>query len=100
MIQKNFSWVKKNLDPKRSYIVFENDLSKQMGSIFSDTLMVYQYLKKENYNWKKVYDAEKLKEYLVIQIDPENEEEALGNIMGCGFEKDIVSYLYKAETKS
>ena len=96
-IQKSFDWIKKNLDPLRSYIIFENDINKHPHSIFSESLIAYQYLKKENYAWKKVYDADKLKEYLVIQIDPENEDQALGKVMGCGFPKDTVSYLYKAE---
>ena len=97
MIRKSFDWIKKNLDPLISYIILENDLNKQADSIFSEVLMTYQYLKKGNYAWKKVYDSKDLKEYLVIQIDPENEDETLGKVMGYGFSKDIVSYLYKAE---
>lgn len=96
IIQNSFGWIKKNLDPLSSYIVFENDLTKQTDSIFSQTFMAYHYLKKENYLWKKVYDPRESKEYLVIQIDPENEDETLGNIMGYGFSKEIISYLYKA----
>jgi len=99
IIQKNFDWIKKNLDPSMSYIIFENDLNKQTLSIFSKSLVAYQYLKKGNYAWKKVYDSKHLKEYVVIQIDPENEDEILGEIMGYGFGKDIVSYLYKAENQ-
>ena len=99
IIQKSFDWIKKNLDPSMSYIIFENDLNKQTLSIFSKSLVAYQYLKKGNYVWKKVYDSKHLKEYVVIQIDPENEDEILGEIMGYGFGKDIVSYLYKAENQ-
>jgi len=98
-IQKSFAWIKKKLDPLRSYIIIENDLNKQADSIFSNGLITYQYLKKENYAWKKVYDSKQLKEYLVIQIDPANEDETLGKFMGYGFGKDIVSYLYKAEKR-
>jgi len=97
IVQKSFAWIKKNLDPLRSYIVFENDLTKQAGSIFSESLIVYEYLKKGHYAWKKIYDSQGSKEYLVLEIDPENEDEIFGNIMGYGFPKDIVSYLYKAE---
>ncbi len=98
-VQNSFAWIKKNLDPLQSYIVLENDLNKQADSIFSNVFITYQYLKKENFAWKKVYDSKQLKEYLVIQIDPTNEDETLGKIMGYGFGKDIVSYLYKAEKK-
>ncbi len=99
IIQKSFDWIKKHLDPSMSYIIFENDLNKQTLSIFSKSLVAYQYLKKGNYAWKKVYDSKHLKEYVVIQIDPENEDEILGEILGYGFGKDIVSYLYKAENQ-
>lgn len=99
IIRKSFGWIKENLDPSRSYIIFENDLNKQTDSIFSDSLIVYQYLKKENYAWKKVNDSKYSKEYLVIQIDLENEDETLGKVMGYGFPKDTVYYLYKAEKK-
>ncbi len=99
IIKKSFAWIKKNLDPLSSYIILENDLNKQLDSIFSDVFITYQYLKKEKYAWKKVYDSKYLKEYLVIQIDPANEDETLGKIMGYGFGKDIVSYLYKAEKR-
>jgi len=96
IIQKSFGWIKKNLDPLRSYIILENDLNKQTDSIFSKSLITYQYLKKGNYTWKKVYDSKNLKEYLVIQIDPGNEDKTLGSIMGYGFSKETISYLYKA----
>jgi hypothetical protein len=96
IVEQNFDWIKKNLDPLMSYIIFENDLSKQADSIFSESLMTYQYLKKENYAIKKVYDAKAFKEYLIIQIEPENENEVLGKVMGYGFDKDTVYYLYKA----
>lgn len=96
IIKKSFDWIKKHLDPTRSYIILENDLNKQTDSIFSESLIAYQYLKKGTYVWKKVYDSKKFKEYLVIQIDSENEDETLGSVMGYGFSKDTTSYLYKA----
>jgi len=97
IIQKSFGWIKKNLDPSSSYIILENDLTRQTDSIFSESLIAYQYLKKGNYTWKKVNDSRYFKEYLVIQIDPGNEDETLGSIMGYGFSKETISYLYKAE---
>lgn len=93
----SFGWIKKNLDPLRSYIIFENDLNKQAGSIFSESLPAYQYLKKAHPDLEKVYDKDTAKEYLVIRIEPGNEDTELGKIMGYGFPKDTVSYLYKAD---
>jgi hypothetical protein len=97
VLRKSFKWIKKNLDPLRSYIVFENDLNRQKDSIFSESLIAYQYFKNEGYDWKKVYDPLCSKEYLVLIIDAKKEDETFGKIMGYGFPKDIVSYLYKAE---
>jgi hypothetical protein len=95
IIEESFDWIKKNLDPLMGYIIFENDLS-QADSIFSESLRAYQYLKKENYAVRKVYDSKSSKEYLVIQTEPGNENEILGRVMGYGFGKDTVYYLYKA----
>ncbi len=101
IIEESFDWIKKNLDPLKGYIIFENDLSisvssEEAESIFSDSLKAYQYLNKENYAVRKVYDSKSSKEYLVIQIEPGNEDEILGKVMGYGFGKDTVYYLYKA----
>ena len=96
-ILKSFGWIKENLDPLRSYIIFENDLNQQADSIFSESLIAYQYLKRKNYIWEKVYDTDRSREYLVIQIEPGNEDKILGRIMGYGFAENIVSYLYKAK---
>ena len=98
IIQKSFAWIKENLDPKKGYIIFENDLTRQADSIFSESFVAYQYLKKGGYAWKKIFSATESKEYLIIQIDPGNEDETLGKVMGFGFPKDTIYYLYKAGT--
>ena len=97
--RKSFAWIKKQLNPSRGYVIFESDINEQALSIFSESLMAYQYLKKANHAFKRVLDAEKQKEYLVIQIEPGSEDEILGKVMGYGFPKDTVTYLYKAQTQ-
>lgn len=99
IIHKSFGWIKENLDPEWSYIIFENDLNKQAGSIFPESFPAYRFLGKTGAAIKKVYDIEKAREYLVIKIEPGNEDKELGKIMGYGFSKDTVSYLYKADKK-
>ena len=97
-IQKgSFAGIKKNLDSSKSYIIFENDLNKEKDSIFSNDIMAYTYLQKEKYSWQKIMDPDLAREYLVIQINPENEDKVLGKLMGYGFPRDIVYYLYKAK---
>ncbi len=95
--KKNFLWIKQNLDSSLSYIIFENDIKKQGESIFDPDHMAYTFLKGEKHTWQQVIDMDLSKEYLVIQIEPGNEDEVLGRLMGYGFPRDTVYYLYKAE---
>ena len=94
--EKNFDWIKKNLDPAKSYIVFENNLKKETDSIFSNKNLVYKYLRKEKFVWEQILDKRLRREYLVIQIEPGNEDAMLGKLFEYKFSKDIVYYLYKA----
>lgn len=99
IIHKSFGWIKENLDPEWSYIIFENDLNKQADSIFLESDPAYRFLRKVGSALKKVYDMKMAKEYLVIKIEPGNEDKELGKIMGYGFLENTVSYLYKADKK-
>jgi hypothetical protein len=99
IIHKSFGWIKENLDPEWSYIIFENDLNKHADSIFLETDPAYRSLRKAGAALKKVYDMEMAREYLVIKIEPGNEDKELGEIMGYGFLENTVSYLYKADKK-
>lgn len=92
----SFAGIKNTLDASRSYIVFENDLTKAEQSIFSDDMPVCSYLEKEGYSWQKVLDTNLSREYLVIQFKPGNEDEILGKVMGYGLPEDTVYYLFKA----
>lgn len=94
---KSFKWIKKNLDPFNSYIVFENNLNKETSSIFIKNNPVYEYLQKEKILWVQVFDKRLLREYLVIQIDPGKEDEMLGKLISYEFSQNLVYYLYKAE---
>jgi len=92
----SFSGIKKNLDASKSYIIFENDLKKEKNSIFPEEIIAYKFLRKEKYLWEQVFDEEISREYLVIQIARGNEDETLGKVLGYGFPKDTVYYLFKA----
>ncbi len=95
-LEKNFLWIKQNLDPAKSYIIFENDLKNTNTSIFGSSRITFTCLKKE-YNLCRVIDKNLLREYLVVSVEPGNEERILGRIMGSGFPKGMVYYLYKAD---
>jgi hypothetical protein len=95
--EKNFNWVKKNLDPAESYIVFENNIKEKTGSLFSITNPVFTYLNDNKILWEQVLDKDLLREYLVIQIEPGTEDEMLGKLIEYKFSKNIVYYLYKSQ---
>ncbi len=97
VIRNGFAWIKQNLDPSRSYLIFENNVTPLGHTLFSESLRVYQNLKKEGYVWKKVYDPDLAREYLVIAIESGSEDRTFGKIMGYGFPENTVSYLYKAQ---
>lgn len=96
----SFSSIKKNLDSSKSYIIFENDLKKEKHSLFSDDIIAYRYLEKENCSFKQIIDRDLSREYLVIQIDPGNEDEFFSKVMGYGFPKNTIYYLFKANKKT
>ena len=95
--EKSFSWIKQNLDPLWSYIIFENDLKKTGTSIFDPDHIAYTCLEKEKYLWQQVIDRDLSREYLMIRIETGHEEQILGKVMGYGFPDGIVYYLYKAD---
>ena len=96
-IHGSFVWIKQTLDPGASYIIFETDLKQGDGSIFDPSHAAYAYFEEHGYTWKKVMDADLQREYLVVCIGTGNEDEVLGQVMGYGFPKDTVYYLYKAK---
>ena len=95
--KENFLWIKQSLDPSASYIVFENDLKQQGGSIFDPAHIAYTYLAREKFVWQQIIDMELSREYLVIRLVPGNEEKVLGRIMGYGFPENTIYYIYKAK---
>lgn len=94
---ENFSWIKQTLDPSASYIIFENDLKQQGGSIFDSDHIAYVYLAREKIVWQQIIDMDESREYLVIRIVPGNEDQVLGRIIGYGFPENTIYYIYKAK---
>ena len=95
--KENFSWIKQSLDPRASYIIFENDLKQQGGSIFDSDHIAYAYLAREKIVWQQIIDMDKSREYLVIRMAPGKEDQVLGRIMGYGFPENTIYYIYKAK---
>ena len=95
--KENFSWIKQSLDPGSSYIIFENDLKQQGGSIFDSDHIAYAYLAREKIVWQQIIDMDLSREYLVIRTVPGKEDQVLGRIMGYGFPENTIYYIYKAK---
>jgi hypothetical protein len=95
--KENFKWIKQSLDPGASYIIFENDLKQQGGSIFDSDHIAYAYLAREKIVWQQIIDMDKSREYLVIRTAPGKEDQVLGRIMGYGFPENTIYYIYKAK---
>ncbi len=93
----DFPWIKRGLDPKASYVVFEHGLKFQGESIFDSTHGVYAFLEQEGLSWQHVVDMDLSVEYLVIRVSPGREDQILGKVLGSGFSENIVFYIFKAE---
>ena len=92
----DLEWIKGQLAPDGSYIVFEHDIQVSKDSIFTKSLRVYDFLRQEKYSWQQVKDVSLFREYLVIRIGLGKEEEILGKMLSLGFPKNTVYYLYRA----
>ncbi len=99
IIAADLDWIKKQLKPENSYIVFENSSKLAGDSIFTKELKVYEYLKNGKHNWQQFKDEKLSREYLVIQMIPGKEDETLGKLLSYGLPKDTAYYLYKAEER-
>ena len=97
-LEKDFTWIKQNLDPAKSYIIFENNLKNTSKSIFTSSYITCTCPEKE-YESYHVIDRDLLREYLVVCVEPGSEERILGRIMGAGFPKGVIYYLYKADKR-
>lgn len=96
IIHADLDWIKSQLTPGRSYIVFEHAVKTDASSIFSKGSRVYAYLAQAQYPWQQVQNTKRGKEYLVIRIEPDREEEILGKMLSLGLPKNTVYYLYRA----
>jgi hypothetical protein len=99
IIHADLDWIKAQLKPEGSYIVFEHAAKADVPSIFAKESRVYTYLAQAQYPWQQVRNKALEREYLVIRIPPGNEEEILGKVLSAGLPKETVYYLYKAGEK-
>ena len=99
IIAADLDWIKRQLQPESSYIVFENSSTLDEDSIFTDELKIYEYLKNGKHHWQQFKDEKLSREYLVIRMIPGKEDETLGKLLSYGLPKDTAYYLYKAEER-
>lgn len=93
--QKDFFWIKQGLDPKASYVIFEHDLNDRGESMTDPGQGVYAFLAAEGLSWEQVIDMDAAREYLVIRVNPGDEDRVLGRVLG--FSETLVFYIFKAK---
>lgn len=96
ILHKRFSDLKKELDPSKSYLIFENDVKKMGNSILSGDLPVYEYLERHQFIWQKIEDSQIKREYLIVQTEPGNEDDTLGRLMVYQMPREVTYFVYKA----
>lgn len=97
-VNQRFSDVKKNLDASKSYLIFETDSKRSKDSILAKDLPIYSFLESRGFSWQRINDKELDREYLIVQTNPGDEDHILGRLMACALPKDMVYYVYKANT--
>ncbi len=97
-LNKRFLDVKKQLDESKSYLIFENDVTRSGDSVFAEDLPVYRYLEQQKLEWQQIRDRQLEREYLIVQIEPGTEDQTLGRLMANRLPKDMVYYVYKANS--
>ena len=85
-----------NLDPCKSYIVFENRYAPGHDAILDPERGILGALEHEGMNFEQVRDMDAGREYLVVEANPGNEEQILGKLLGLGFPENSAYYVYKA----
>ena len=93
--KQSLDWIKKSLDPKASYLIFENEVDRSGASCLPRGF--YEFLEKEQISWQQVIDMDLSREYLVVKVRPGKEDRVLGKIMGYGIPEKTIYYVYKAE---
>lgn len=96
-LKQQFSWIKQQLDPQWSYIVIEHEILGDEPSLFDPEQLGYAHLEAAELTFQQIIDTDRSREYLMIRIPPEREDDRLGRIMGAGFAGNMVYYLFKAE---
>ncbi|MFO7752682.1 MAG: hypothetical protein R6V41_06145 [Desulfobacteraceae bacterium] len=94
---RSFRWIKKNLDPAKTYLVFEKQMSQNGAPVVRVDSPLSRYLEAEGVAWQELFDPKVSRDYLVIRLDRKGENEALAGLMGHSELFDATYYIFKAE---
>ncbi|MFO7749170.1 MAG: hypothetical protein R6V54_03665 [Desulfobacteraceae bacterium] len=93
----SFSIIKRNLDPKRSCVVFEKKTDQRDAGFFFHDTDLLGFLETKKIPWQTFYDGKNRRKYLVTEFLPGDEEELIGYILVHGLPEDTTYYLFKAK---
>ncbi len=93
----DFLQIKQELDPKVSYIIFEQDESFGADPLLDSSQPVYTFLEDQGMHWQQVEDPGLSMAYLVVRVPSGQEEKVLGKLLGYGLPEHIVFYIFKAK---
>lgn len=97
--KRSFRWIKKNLDPERTYLVFEKPAGSSGAPVVKPDSPLSGYLEEEGLAWQELFDPAVSRDYLVVRVAPEGENKALAGLMGHSELFDATYYIFKAEMK-
>ena len=97
--KQSFRWIKKNLDPAGTYLVFEKPASFTGAPVVQADSPLFRYLEGKGAAWQEFFDPAVSRDYLVVRVDQEGENESLAGLMGHSELFDATYYIFKAEMK-
>ena len=97
--KRSFRWIKKNLDPAGTYLVFEKPASPTGAPLVKADSPLSRYLEESGAAWQELFDPAVSRDYLVVRVEQEGENEALAGLMGHSELFDATYYIFKAEMK-
>lgn len=97
--KQSFRWIKKNLDPAGTYLVFEKPANRTGAPLVKADSPLSKYLEDKGAAWQELFDPAVCRDYLVVRVEHEGENEALAGLMGHRELFDATYYIFKAEMK-
>jgi len=91
--------VKRHLDPVFSYMVFEQELGSSEGKDLSEVMEALSRLRKRELGFQLYRDENRGIDFLVVKMEPDQDELIMETIIDIGVSEDFTCYLYRSRIK-